>query len=214
MCVVGCPAWPRGQRIVRSHREIGIRHLDIYWGAGEVPTYDPRVNRYRRRRQSLISQLYYSMSQGTLEKEAFKQVVEEYREYIWGLPSQRHHQTSLVTISHPYHEEVRFYNSEVRVFEAANVQDAVSAGWLETVMFGQTQMPALDELAAEIVDALQIDGLPYEAARAEILTAGLVDPAEAEFIPQWFYRPVPGQPLYDRFCEEPLYRGGGDDGGV
>lgn len=204
VAVVGCPAWPRGQRLVKVHREIGIQHMDIYWGCKETFVPKFRVNRLRRRGIELPAAIAYDISQGKEPEEALDRAVEELQTFVSATSTlyaryEAAWQTSLVTISYPHPEEVRFFNSEVRVFGPGTINELLANDWVDVVPFGETMMPVLADAAREIVDALQVDGLSFAEAYQQVVGMGVVDP-ETKFIPQWFYRPK-GE-FRAQFCEE------------
>jgi len=203
VAIVGCPVWPRGARLIEAHRKAGIQHMDVYWASNEVPVSEPIVNRFGRRRGKLVSQLYYDISRnpGSAE-ECFERAVAEYQGYFEESPYRRANlQTSYVTIVHPHPEEVRFFNSEVRVFGPNTVRMLLAENQVETIFFGQSSMPVLDGLVAELVDALQLDGLSKGEALHEALTGGVIEPEEVTgWQPYWFYRPRGW--FRRQFCEE------------
>lgn len=181
----------RGRRIIPAHREIGIRHLDIYWACKEVLVSRPLVRRWRRPRMELPQAVLYDITRGNTSEEAMQRAKEELIEYIDRAPW--HHprwQTSFITVSHPYpKEEVRFFNSEVTVFDTDLIRRLLEENFVETIVFGQTAIPILEDALQEIVDALQIDGLSHAEAYHHALTGGIVEPEKA-VIPLWFYRPI------------------------
>lgn len=199
VCIVGCPVWPRGKRIVKIHREIGIRHLDIYWGHKET-MQDLTVRRFRRPRIKLTAAIAYDVSDGYLQKDALNIAVDELRRHTLESPFelQRHLHSSLITISYPHPEEVRFYNSEVRVLSSGSIRELLAMDGVDVIKFGETQTPVLEDAAKELVDAFKVDGLSEAEAYQQVVAAGEVEPGE--FIPQWFYRP---KGLFkQQFCEE------------
>jgi hypothetical protein len=199
VAIVGCPAWPRGQRLVKVHREIGIRHMDIYWASKETFVAKFTVNRFGRRDIDLPAAIAHEVSRGRDLDEALARAVEEVQSFVLDNPNQSRWQTSLVTINHPCPEEVRFYNGEVRVFAPNTIRELLAADWVDVLPFGETTMPVLEDAAREIADALQVDGLSEAEAYQQILGMGIVDPG-TQFLPQWFYRPKGA--FRDQFCEE------------
>ena len=197
--IKGCPAWPRGLRLIQSHRQIGIQHMDIYWGCKEEMTFTPTVS-YRRRKIPLPEAIYRDIAQGATEQQAVARGVEEIRDHIRSSPFRSlHRQQTLITISHPHHEEVRFYNSEVATYTAETIRLLLQEDCLEVMPFGQTQIPVLEDVTRELVDALRVDGLSRAEAYQEILATG-INPDMQTMVPQRFYRP---RGWYrDRFCEE------------
>jgi len=202
VAITGCPIWPRGQRILSTHRDAGIQHMDIYWATKEVPTAGPRVNRRGRRNREIIEQMYFDIAGGTPESEAFNRAVEEYTEFIVESPHHRNDlQTSYITISHPHPEEVRFFNGEVSVFDAETIRLLLGDNQIETIFFGQSTIPVLEEALREIVDALQVDGLSHAEAYHMALTNGVITPDDTtQWVPTWFYRPCGW--YRNQFCEE------------
>lgn len=199
VCVTGCPVWPRGRRLIPAHRDIGIQHLDIYWSCKEVlAVHVPKVNRYRRRRIELSAAVAYDVSMGRDLEHALDRAVGELRDYMtnpsWMSPSQY----SLVTISFPHPEEVRFYNGEIRVFSAETIRLLLEEDQVEVIPFGESQRVILEDVARELADAYQIDGLSWAQAYQEIVGLGIVEPGG--FVPQWFYRPRGW--FRQQFCEE------------
>lgn len=198
VCLVGCPTWPRGQRIIPAHRELGIQHFDIYWGCKEIMSIKPRVNRYRRRNISLPQAIAYDVSTGRELEEALDRATDALRDHLENDPFGGSLQRTLITISFPYPEEVRFYDSELKVFTGETIRLLLERDQLEIHLFGEAQRIILDDAAQELVDAFQIDGLSWAQAYQEIVSLGVVEPGD--FIPQWFYRPRGW--FRQQFCEE------------
>jgi len=195
--IKGCPWWPKGQRIIKAHRELGVQHMDIRWANKEVLALGtPRVNRYRRRNMTLLEALYYDMSKGIPYDQAYAHTVQELRAYI-GNTHQGTWQATLITVSHPGTEEMRFFNSEVAVMDTTIMLDLLQENLLDVIVYGKTQIPALEGIVAELADALMLDGLSHAQAYQEIMTAGFTD---TPLVPQWFYRPKGW--YRDMFCEE------------
>jgi len=190
VAIKGLPNARRGNRIIPAHREIGIEHLDIYWAWKEVLCFKPRVNRFRKRNLELPQAALYDMMGGDTAEDAMCRASRELLEYVdsapWWNPRW---QISYISISHPYPAEVRFFNSEVAVLNADCIRLALEEDCLETVVFGQTVIPALEDALQEIVDALCIDGLSRSEAYHHALTHGVIEPG-AGIIPAWFYRPI------------------------
>lgn len=207
VCVMGVPIWPIGKRLIAAHREIGIQHMDVYWASNEVPVAEPRgVNRKGRRNRPLMSQMHFDIMNGKTEKEAFDRVVGEYRGFMGGAPFVSPHransmQSTYITIVHPYPEEVRFFNCEIRTFTSKTIQLLLADGGLETIFFGQSSIPILEGAVGEIVDALQVDGMTRAEAYHMALTGGVIQPDDsAQWIPSWFYRSSGA--FRKEFCEE------------
>ena len=212
VCIMGCPVWPRGQRLIQAHREIGIQHLDIYWGCKEVFALRlPTVKRWHLSRMSLPSSVAYDISQGYEPEEALANAAAELKSWVIGDPRKPGRwvslrsphaslqQLTLITISYPYPaEEVRFYNSEVRVFDTEAIRILLEEDQVEVIPFGQSQRVMLEDTVRELVDAYQIDGLSWAQAYQEIVGLGMVEPGG--FVPQRFYRPRGW--FRQQFCEE------------
>jgi len=188
VCIKGCPVWPRGMRLIREHRRIGIQHLDILWGYRETLA-EPATG----------SRFHLPPPRVSDPGEALALAAEDLQMFLDRDPCQARLQATLITVSYPHPEEVRFFNSEVAVFTTSLIQGLLQANWIETHIFGQTQMPVLEEAVRDVVDALQMDGMSKSEAWDQALTAGVVEP-EQRFIPQWFYRPI-GE-FRDTFVEE------------
>lgn len=196
--IKGCPAWPKGQRLIKAHRDAGMQHMDIYWAFKEVFTLgDFTVNRYRRRHLCLPEAVHYDTSQGKTWGEAYDRALEELRGRVEDAPYQTSYQHSLVTLSFPHPEEVRLYNGEVAVMDRETIRMLLAEDYLDVIPFGRTQIPALEGVVSELADALMLDGLSESEAYQELMT---VDPSTTPFIPQWFYRPKGW--YRNMFCEE------------
>lgn len=199
VCVKGNPYSPRGQRIIPSHRDIGIQHLDIYWALHEKLTFNPRVRRYRRRRR-LDDCANMLVQRGNSQEDALERIAEEYYNmFIQQLHPAAEMQATLITICHPYHETVRFYNCEIAVFSHELIRSLLEENYVETIVFGQAQIPILEEAIRDIVDAMQIDGCSFAQAQNEALVAGVLEPDQVS-VPNWFYRPT--GPFRNTFVEE------------
>lgn len=197
VAIKGCPIWPRGKRLIPVHRKIGIQHMDVYWACKEELTFSFKVNRYRRRNLSLLSAIYHDISQGESEEKAIERAVEELIDYVAQSPHRSTQQRSYITIAHPHPEEVRFFNGEVAVFSNETIRMLLAENGLESIIFGQTVIPVLEDAIAEMSDAMRLDGLSKSEAYQELLTAGAV---EQDFIPTWFYRSAGA--FREQFCEE------------
>ena len=204
VCVKGMSHFgaPRNHRIIPAHRDIGIQHMDIYWATDEVPTFSPRPL-YRRRRRGMDKYANALMWQkGLTREEALARVAEEYLDLFMGQPFRTSElQATLVTICHPHHEKVRFYNGEVRVFSDELISNLLKESYVETIVFGQANIPVLEEAVRDIVDALQVDGCSFAMAQHEALVGSVLKPDQAA-IPNWFYRPTGA--FRDTFVEETL----------
>ncbi len=201
VCITGCPTWPRGERLIQAHRDIGIRHLDIYWGCKETfALRSIKVSRYRRRRLDLPSAIAYDVSGGQELEKALERAVIDLQDFVQNAPRNFSSlQYSLISISHPHRpDEVRFYNSELRVFSAETIRMLLEENQLEVIPFGESQRVVLEDAIREIVDAYRIDGLSWAEAYQEVVGIGVVEPGN--FIPQWFYRPRDW--FRAQFCEE------------
>jgi len=149
--------------------------------------------------------MYYDVaedaSEGAADK-AFERVVDEYKGYMTNSPHRRNDlQASYVTIAHSSPEEVRFFNSEVRVFGAKTIRMLLAEGQVETIFFGQASIPILEGALSEMVDALQMDGLSEAEAYHMALISGVIQPDDtAGWVPTWFYRPCGW--FRNQFCEE------------
>lgn len=198
VCIVGCPRWPRGQRLIKAHTEIGIQHMDIYWAFKEKLTASPRVNRRGRQNIELPQAILYDIMNGADPQKAMTRAAEELSDFVRGYPWHNHHlQKTLISISHPHPEEPKFYNSEVRVFSDDLIRTLLQENCVETKIFGEIFLPTLDDVLRDIADSLQIDGLSRAEAYHMLLTSGESD---IEVIPTWFYRPIGW--FRDTFCEE------------
>ncbi len=196
--IIGCPSWPRGKRLIAAHKEIGIQHMDIYWACKEKLTASPKVNRRGRRNLGLVEAILYDIMKGVEPEDAIAKTVEELTDFVWGSPFRDYSlQTTLITISHPCPEEVRFFNSEVRVLDGDFIRILLQEDMIETKIFGEMFLPTLDDVLRDIADSLQIDGLSKAEAYHMLLTSGESD---TEVIPTWFYRPVGW--FRETFCEE------------
>jgi len=189
----------RGHRIIPAHRDIGIRHMDIYWAIHEMLTFNPRPRHLRRRRR-LDEYANMIVQRGDTREEALEQVADEYYGLFMNQPyGDPTVQATLITIVHPYHEQVRFYNSEIVVFGRELIRSLLEENYVETIVFGQAQIPILEEAVRDIVDAMQVDGCSFAQAQHEALVAGVLEPDQIS-APNWFYRPT--GPFRDTFVEE------------
>jgi len=201
VCIKGCPAWPRGQRLIRPHKELGIQHLDILWGCSEKLTIIPPDGRHARGERNLAQQVMWEVGRGEDISDAMACAAEHLVDYIRGDPLQTVHQTSLITVSYPAPEAVKFYNGELSVFTSDLIRKPLEANWIETHIFGQTMIPILEEAIRDVVDAFEMDGLSKSEAYHQAYTAGVIEPEQMQpFVPQWFYRPI-GE-FRDTFVEE------------
>ena len=189
----------RNHRIIPAHRDIGIRHMDIYWALCEEPAFNPRV-RYFRRRRTLKAYANMMLQRGNSREEALQRAADDYYEMFMQQPDRAPEmQASLISISHSCHEAVRFFNSEVRVFSNELIQSLLKENYVETIVFGQAQIPILEEAIRDIVDAMQVDGCSFAQAQHEALVAGVLEPDQVS-IPNWVYRPI--GPFRNTFVEE------------
>lgn len=201
VCVVGNPHRSQGQRLIQAHRDLGIHHLDIYWGCKEIfALRSLKVYRYRRGRLDLPSVIAYDISRGQEPEKAMDKAVTELQNYVNDAPFHFSSlQYSLITISHPHHpDEVRFYNSEIRVFTGETIRILLEENQLEVISFGKSQRIILEDAIRGVIDAYQIDGLSWAQAYQEIAGIGIIEPAG--FVPQWFSRPRGW--FHEQFCEE------------
>jgi len=198
VCIMGCPLWQRGQRLIKTHQEIGIRHMDVYWAYKEKCCYPIRVNRFQKRKLELPVAVAYDISRGIEPDEALSRAVEDLQNFVEQSPVANSLQHSKITINHPYPEEVRFYNGEIRVFDTKIIRLLLEENALEIIPFGETVHIALEDAVRELIEAYQLDGLTWAQAYQEVLGLGIVEPEG--FIPQWFYRPRGW--FRDQFCEE------------
>jgi len=188
VCLKGCGSAPRGSRIIPIHQEIGIRHLDIYWGFKEALVHEPLVHRFRRKNLRLTEAVYYDLSRGSNLDEALDRAASELLEWVRRSPfHDRGSQVTWITVCHPYPEEIRFFNSEVIVFGVDLIQELLAADYIQPITFGKTAMVVLEDAARELSDALQLDGLSKFEAYQAILAAEILEPTESS-MPCWFYR--------------------------
>lgn len=200
VCITGCPVWPRGQRLIQAHRDIGIQHFDIYWGIKETFALRvPMVRRVGQGKVSLPSAIAYDISRGYSLEDALDNAVANLKAWVGESPHRSYQQLTLITISHPHQGElVRFYNGEVRVFPEETIRALLEEDQVEVIPFGEMQRLVLEDTVREITDAYQIDGLSWAQAYLEVIGLGMVEPGS--WIPQWFYRPRDWVRQY--FCEE------------
>lgn len=203
VCIKGMSHFgaPRNHRIIPAHRDIGIQHMDIYWAMTEKPTFSPRP-RYRRRRRGMDEYANMLWKGNLTREDALARVAEEYYDLFVGQPFEASEmQATLITVRHPHHGMVRFYNGEVRVFSNELITALLRESYVETVVFGQANIPILEDATRDIVDAMQVDGCSYAQAQHEALVGGVLTPDQMT-VPNWFYRPT--GPFRDTFVEETL----------
>jgi len=179
--VRGNPHAPRGLRIPASISELGVQHLDIYYGINEEICY--QVPTAAKAELSKLRSEYGSRQNAPKDRLAYL----GNKLYYYG-DNNGGQQATWITINIPHNETVRFFNVELRPFDADLIEESLAAGYLEIVpMRPMETAPILEEATRAIVDALQMDGLSYHQAIAETVRAGI---SHKVVCPPWFYRPI------------------------
>ena len=175
VCVLGNPFAPRGLRIPVSIHDLGVQHFDIYYAYDEGTPW--KINFAGAEVFGLDTTLADT-----------KQIVEAtLLEY-----GVQQLQTTWVTLNTPVSQLIRMWNGEVRVFSDELIKELLAAGYIETIPFGEQkkkESPVWDEVTRDMIGSLQLDGLSYQQAQHELITAG-VEFERDQDLPQYFYRPI------------------------
>lgn len=171
VCVVGNPLAPRGLRLPNFGLGFDIRHMDIFWAFDEeCPWNFPQ--------------------KGILDIPA-ADVLDghELADYICDLNRISSLQLTWMKVVTSYSDTVRFWQGEVRLLSDDLIDDLLQENLVETISFAGKSHPILEEAIRDIVDALQMDGLSFQAAQAEAIRCGVLEPSQLVH-PNWFYRPI------------------------
>lgn len=188
--IKGNPYAARGLRIPESIRAEGVRHMDIYYAYDEeVPWKVP---------SKVLKEF------GLLKKDFSGVDADEFFLYLAAINNIPTLQLSWLTLHTPSSQLIRMYRGEVAHFSQELIDELLNSGGVRIVQFGGEQIePVWEEATRDLVDALQLDGLNYHEAQAELLRAGDVDFEFHQRKPMYFYRATGW--YYDMLSEEPDY---------
>lgn len=175
----GNPLAPRGFRVDGGLRDVGVRHMDIYFAYNEHCPWGAV-------KEALGYRPY-----------AAGDICDFIEETNWLRPGLQLTKVDLVT---PVPTRVCAWSGEVAKTDEETIQMLLGEGWIETIEFAsRSKNPVWDELTRDMIGSLMLDGLNMYQAQNELIRAG--EQFERKVIlPAYFYRPIG---LYrDMFCEE------------
>jgi|WetSurSiteA1Bulk_404760.scaffolds.fasta_scaffold02782_10 hypothetical protein len=174
VCILGNPYAPRGFRIPTVIRDLGVQHMDIYYAYDEGCPWTVYPN---------LVNVGEKLSDIIIEKNQIPDV-----------------QLTWMALHTPASQLIRMWCGEVRVFRESLIEDMLEANYLATIPFGKTnESPVWDEATRDIIGSLQVDGLSYQEAQFELVTAGVEFEKDLR-LPPYFFRAI-GE-YKNAFCEE------------
>ena len=191
--VRGNPYAARGLRILGAIRDQGVTHFSIYYAYDEGCPW--------KALDRLVSNVVRDLQKGVLSQSMAKEFVLEEVLETSGIPEV---QLTWVTLHTPSSQLIRFYQGELSHFSIDLISGLVKENCLEINPFGKVRLnPVWDEAIRDMIGSLQLDGLSFQEAQAELVKAGEKFQTREPTLPDYFYKPAGW--LYDRFCEEPEY---------
>jgi hypothetical protein len=181
---------PRGMRIPRLIRELGIQHLDIYWAKDEELCFRvPTLRSMKGLRGAPDDEDEQDIHNYAMWWADALGVSLAFQGLTW---------MSIVT---PNPEHIRFHYGEVTPISEELIGRLLEEGGLEVIRFGagSSPNPVWEEATRDIMDSLRLDGMSFGEAQYELARLNLIERTDFK-IPQWYYRPIG---WYRKvFCEE------------
>ena len=167
--VKGNPYAKRGCRIPRSITDLGVQHMDIYWGFEEKTAwnYECDYNLWRgcsdRAKRDLIDEKTHTKTNNSL-------------------------QITLMRVLAPAPEIIKFYNGELALMSYELISDMLAEDLVETVSFDANN-PIIDDVTRDLVGSAQVEGMSLSEAQDYFLSYGMIKPKHLQY-PNYFYRPI------------------------
>lgn len=175
----GNPMASRGYRVDIGLRQVGVRHMDIYFAYNEECPW------------TVVEEALGYRAHGAEE-------ICDFVEEVNGLrPGMQLTKVDLVT---PVPTRVCAWAGEIARTDEETIQLLLAEGYLETIEFAnRSQNPVWDEATRDLIGSLMVDGLNMQQAQNELIRAG--EKFERQLImPNYFYRPIGA--YREMFCEE------------